>query len=171
MTTLNTPQDPRIAVDNPMDSSWYRTIPLAAVVLGFVMVAGNYGALPDSIPIHFNGRGEVDGYGSKLMLWILPVINFGVFWLIGLTATSSFTYFNYPVTLTEDNAEEQHRIALKTVALVRLVCCLMISYIIYAIVRSAVTEASQLNMWVMGGFLMLLFAGIGYNMLLAKKAK
>ena len=71
MTTLNTPQDPRNTVDNPMGSGWYRTIPLAAIILGFVMVAGNYGALPDSIPIHFNGRGEVDGYGSKLMLWIL----------------------------------------------------------------------------------------------------
>lgn len=171
MTTLNTDQDPRHAVDNPMASGWYRSIPLAAVILGFGVVAANYFSLPDQIPMHFNGSGAVDDYGHKFMLWILPVINFGLFGALGWVPKASFGLMNYPVTVTEENAAEQHRIALQLIALLRVVCCLMIAYLCYAIVRSAQTESSQLNMWLFGGLLVTLFGVIGWGMFAAYKAK
>lgn len=171
MSVLNTPADPRHKVENPMDSGWYRTLPLAGVILGFVLVAANYTSLPDSIPMHFNARGEVDDYGPKLLLWILPALNLGLFVLVGWAATTDFKWFNYPVTITEENAAEQHRIGLWSMALIRVITCLMLAYIVFAIVQSAVAEESRLNMAVLSGFLIALFGSIGLGLKMAFAAK
>ena len=171
MSVLNTPQDPRHKVVNPMNDGFYRLIPLAAVILGFVLVAANYQSLPELIPIHFNGRGEVDGYGNKLMLWGLPIINLGTYYLLSKIALSGFKWFNYPVTITEGNAAEQHRIALGLVAIVRVIVCLMFAYLIFALVRSAQLQTSMLNMWFLGGLMLVLFAAIGRSTYQAFQAK
>lgn len=171
MSILNTPKDPRHQVANPMNDGMYRLISLAAVILGFVLVAANYQSLPASIPVHFNGNGEVDGYGHKLMLWGLPVINLGMFYLFGKTATFGFTWFNYPVTITEGNAAAQHRIALQLMAILRVLICLMFAYLIFALVRSAQLETSMLNMWFFGGLVTSIFAAIGWKTYQAFQAK
>ena len=33
-----------------------------------------YNSLPDTIATHFNGSGKADDYGSKLMIWLMPII-------------------------------------------------------------------------------------------------
>ncbi len=171
MSTLNSPQDPRYQVANPMDKGLFRLLPLAAVILAFVLVAANYQSLADSIPTHFNGRGEVDGYGSKVMLWVLPVLNLGLFYFLGLAAKSDFRWFNYPVKITEENAAIQHAISLELVATMRAVLCLMIAYLVFAIIRSAQMEMSMLNMWFFGSFLLALFGAIGWGTLKALRAR
>ncbi|MEM9528997.1 MAG: DUF1648 domain-containing protein [Bacteroidota bacterium] len=57
MATLFTTDDPRNAVPNPMNSGFYRTIPLAAVILSFAVVSFYYGKLPEQIPLHFGPSG------------------------------------------------------------------------------------------------------------------
>ncbi|GHT18430.1 hypothetical protein FACS189429_4970 [Bacteroidia bacterium] len=34
-----------------------------------------YFKLPETIPVHYNGVGEIDGWGSKSTIWLLPVIS------------------------------------------------------------------------------------------------
>lgn len=38
-----------------------------------------YDRLPDLIPIHFNLFGEVDGYGSKQMIWLWPALGLAIY--------------------------------------------------------------------------------------------
>jgi uncharacterized membrane protein len=171
MSTLNTPNDPRNQVVNPMEEGIHRTIPLAAMILAFAIVAVYYGQLPDQIPIHWNGRGEIDGYGSKITAWVMPVINLGLYWFLGLISQSGYEWFNYPVRITEENAAEQHRIALTIVAIIRTISCLMFAYITYAMVRSAITESSVFNIWVMIAFMAVMFGGIIHYALKASRSK
>lgn len=172
MSLLNTPEDPRHEVPNPMKKGPFRYFALSAVIVAFLIVFKNYGALPDEIPVHFNAKGEIDGYGSKAMLWILPVISAGIYALLGWTGTlRNYGSFNYPVAITEENAFEQHRIALQILAAVRLVVCLLLAYLAYAIVRSALAEQSLLNPWVMGGMMALLFGVIGWGLKASYDAK
>ena len=59
--------------------------------------------LPEKIPTHFNIAGEVDGWGGKGSLWILPVM--GLFLYTVLSILSRFPHvFNYPFNITEENA-------------------------------------------------------------------
>lgn len=171
MSVLNTPQDPRHQVANPMKDGLYRIIPLAAVILGFVLVAANYQSLPGEIPMHFNVRGEVDNYGNKLMLWVLPVINFGLFYFLSKISQSGFRWFNYPVPITEANAAVQHKIALELVAIMRAVVCLLLAYLVFALVRSAQLGTSMLNMWFFGGLILALMGAIGWKTYEAFQAK
>ena len=32
-----------------------------------------WNGLPDMIPTHYNGAGEIDGYGGRWTIWISPV--------------------------------------------------------------------------------------------------
>lgn len=171
MSTLNTPEDPRHTVTNPMGQGLYRTAPLAAIILGFGIVAFYYGQLPAEIPIHFNSSGEADSYGAKILLWVLPVINLAIFYGLEATTKSGFKWFNYPVKITETNAAEQHRIALQLIAVLRLVVNLLFAWIIYSLVFAALKGGGTLNMWVLAGFLLAVFGPIIYFTVEANKSK
>lgn len=45
------------------------------VVAGLVQAARMYRFLPARIPIHFGFRGEPDGWGSRGMIWLLPILS------------------------------------------------------------------------------------------------
>jgi uncharacterized membrane protein len=171
MSLLDTQQDPRNAVINPMESGLFRTIPLAAVVLGFAVTAFYYGQLPAEIPIHFGVGGKADSFGPKLILWLIPAINLAMFYGLEATTKTSYKWFNYPVTITEENAARQHEIALQLIAVVRLVTCLIFSFIAYSIVKTALAGEGMINMWIMGIFIIALFGSIGYFTWQANKAK
>ncbi len=171
MSILNTPQDPRHQVANPMERGLYRTVPLAAVILGFGVVAFYYGQLPAEIPIHFNGKGEADGFGPKIILWLLPAVNLALFYGLEATTKAGFAWFNYPVKITEENAAAQHEIALQILALMRLVTTLMFAWISYSMVMAALNGGGMINRWILGGFMLAIFGPIIYFTVEANKAK
>ncbi len=53
----------------------YWIIALGLLALGVGVTAWYYPGLPDRIPTHWNIRGEVDGYGGKRTLFLLPVMS------------------------------------------------------------------------------------------------
>jgi uncharacterized membrane protein len=55
----------------------------AAIVLNvalFAVVAAQFGRLPDEVPLHFDGPGQVDRFGSPAGLYVLPLIGL-ITWL------------------------------------------------------------------------------------------
>jgi len=74
--------------------------------LNFLIVLVAYLNLPDIIPIHFNLKGEADGYGDKSSIWLIPIISAVTYW--GMTAILTKIKpwnYNYPIKVTEKNAE------------------------------------------------------------------
>jgi uncharacterized membrane protein len=67
-------QRPEIALNfGPFD--WFlEGIAAAGMILLLLLPAVYYTELPDTIPQHFNARGEADGFGPKITLWILPIL-------------------------------------------------------------------------------------------------
>jgi uncharacterized membrane protein len=55
----------------------------ASIILNvalFAFIAAQYDRLPDEVPLHFDGLGQVDRYGSPAGLYILPLIGL-IAWL------------------------------------------------------------------------------------------
>jgi len=52
---------------------------LLAIIASIVVIILRYSQLPDRIPTNFDFSGNVTGYGSKGMLWVLPVLNLLIF--------------------------------------------------------------------------------------------
>lgn len=50
-----------------------KEVPLLIVVLlPFLYLGYLYANLPETVPTHWNAHGEIDGWGSKSILWIIP---------------------------------------------------------------------------------------------------
>lgn len=78
------------------------------LILAWVMAAQYYRELPDTIATHFNFSGQVDGYGSKKTIFVMPGV--ATIIAVALALLSKVPHhFNYLATITEANAESQYR--------------------------------------------------------------
>ncbi|MER2000695.1 MAG: DUF1648 domain-containing protein, partial [Lysinibacillus sp.] len=57
----------------------FNIIALATLLSGVLLIIIYWSKLPDTVPIHFNIKGEADGWGSKYTLIILPFIAGGFY--------------------------------------------------------------------------------------------
>jgi uncharacterized membrane protein len=55
----------------------------AIVTITIWMTASNYGALPDRIPTHFGFSPEPNGYGPRIMAWMMPLVQIAAFAIVG----------------------------------------------------------------------------------------
>ncbi len=115
-----------------------------------------FGKLPETIPIHFNISGEADGFGSKYTLILFPVIATFVHTLLFFIKKLPHTY-NYPVKITEQNAEYQYKIAMNLIHLVRISVVGLLSVLEWQMVEVSLGNQKDLGIMVLPVFLILLF--------------
>jgi len=115
----------------------------ALIVAGFavefvkwVFVIWNYEALPDTIAVHFDSGGEVDGYGSKFTIIILAIL--GTLLFIGLETLTRFPHtFNYPVPIDQGNAPVLYRLQVRMLRYLNLVIVCLFAGIVYLMFQTA----------------------------------
>lgn len=120
---------------------------------GFLVLIGtivyliyHWNDLPSRIVIHFNGRGEADGWGSKGVLWIIPAISAVLF--AGLTVLMRYPHaYNYPVSITENNAAEQYAIARQMLGWINLEIMALFAYIVSLTVRATQSNGGGNESW------------------------
>jgi uncharacterized membrane protein len=106
----------------------------------------NYSRLPGTIPIHYNWNGEIDGYGSKATLLILPAIVTII--IIGLTALNRYPHvFNYPQLLTKENAARQYSLATRLIRYIKLIVVLIFIFIDGEIIRDSTGKKPGFEQW------------------------
>jgi hypothetical protein len=91
---------------------------LAALV--FITINVFYGPhpLPGKIPVHFDGAGHVNGWGSPATLLFFPIFA-GAMYIV-LTVVARFpSTFNYPVQVTELNRERLEGLTLDLLAWIK----------------------------------------------------
>ena len=78
---------------------------LAVLVVHFIFLFVEWGNLPNDIAIHYTD-GQADRFGSKYILFILPVISLAAWLILGFLKRrpESYTYFN----LTDKNKDFQY---------------------------------------------------------------
>lgn len=105
-----------------------------------------YKQLPDIIPTHFNAAGQADDQGSKLTIFILPAIAV----LLNIVFTILVRYpdkFNYPVKITPENVERQHRFAILLVRSMKLAINLVFIMITITIYLSVSNKGQQFTVF------------------------
>jgi uncharacterized membrane protein len=102
--------------------------------------------LPATIPTHFNGSGEVDHYGDKKTVLILPIIATAAFF--GLTQLNRFPHlFNYMTKITEENAEKQYCIATRMLRVLKLLILLVFTAILLFTYLTTIGATKGLGVW------------------------
>ncbi|MDR1879096.1 MAG: DUF1648 domain-containing protein [Bacteroidales bacterium] len=84
---------------------------------------------PDIVPVHYDLSGKVDAFGSKNTYLTLPIASLFVY--VGVTILAHYPHiFNYPTTVTAENAFSLYKTALRILRIVKLLICLMFLSII-----------------------------------------
>jgi uncharacterized membrane protein len=102
--------------------------------------------LPDSIPTHYNGAGQADGFGGKSTIMTLPLI--GTVLLVGLTILNKFPHiFNYPTNITQDNALRQYTNATRMIRYLKLIIVVIFGLTAFKTIQNANGQADGLGIW------------------------
>ncbi|WP_242774513.1 DUF1648 domain-containing protein [Brevibacillus parabrevis] len=122
---------------------------------GIVFLLFVWGELPDKVPAHFDAVGEVDRWGSKWELLILPGIGAFIFGLMQLLEKHPEVY-NYPKRFNESNAEQFYLQSRKIVNQLKNMCLIVFSAILLESVSIAMGWGGGFGKW----FLPVVAAGI-----------
>jgi uncharacterized membrane protein len=144
-----------------MDSSWKRpkiNIPKTTSekiwdLIGFSFYIGSiiflfsvWRILPDQVPGHYNGLGEVDRWGSKWELIILPVISFFLFLMMQLFEKNP-EWHNYPSRFNESNAKAFYLLSRKMLNIEKNICLLVLQSIHIESIMVALGWLKGLGVW------------------------
>ncbi|WDU79239.1 MULTISPECIES: DUF1648 domain-containing protein [Lysinibacillus] len=115
-------------------------------ILSIFYIILAWGKLPDEIPGHFNGMGEVDRWGAKIELFILPFIGLFLWMLMGLLEKVPHMH-NYPSRLNESNVKAFYLNSRKILNEVKNICIILFAFISIQMVRIGLGEVNSLGWW------------------------
>jgi len=120
--------------------------------------------LPDRIPTHFDITGRPNAWGSPGILWILPVVGFGLYLLMTALASIQFRTFNLPVRVTEINLPFIQQKTREMVALIKTEILCLFVYIQSGIINGARVGAFRLSPAIVPVFMVAIFTTLGIYM-------
>lgn len=111
---------------------------------------------PEQIPGHYNAAGEVDRWGDKSELIVLPIVSWVLYGLITLIERFPQAW-NTGVRVTSENRTAVYRLLKSLIAVVKMSMLLM-----FASLTVISSLSLSLPVWYMLAFLVVLFGAIAY---------
>lgn len=106
------------------------------LLAGGLILFSKYTLLPEQIPIHFDGKGNPDGHGSKSQLIVLFII--GILSAIFMYWINHYPHkFNYLTKITNENAKDKYSFGTRMIRILNLVCSLIYAFAILYIIQKA----------------------------------
>ncbi|MFK7935909.1 MAG: DUF1648 domain-containing protein [Saprospiraceae bacterium] len=152
---------PEIKLDQTAIDKFTDKFSFASLLILLVLPAMAYADLPDQIPIHFNFKGEADNYGSKIMIWLLPVIGTAIYALLNWLSKHPEKY-NYPVELHEGNAHFQYQNSVRMMCVMNAVLTMTFAYLVYLTIQMAQGNRTDLGTWTLPILMGLILVPVGY---------
>lgn len=145
-------------------------ISLITLISIWIYVFFSYFNLPQTIPTHFNLSGEVDGYGNKAILFLLAIVPTIIG--VGLSVLNNYPHlFNYPVTITADNAEYYYTNATRMIRYLKLCICILFAAILFEVNMSAVHSSNTFGPWFVPFAIVFVLLPIVFFTIKSRKAK
>lgn len=145
---------------------------IALEITGLLLLAGmfafiyiQWNQLPQQIPAHYNAMGEIDRWGSKTEILIMPII--GIFLYVLLTTVSFFPgLWNVPVQITEENKEVVYQHTRNLLIFLKVEMIAVFFYITYYM-----ATIQPLPITFLPVFMIILFFPIVYYMVRIRRLK
>ena len=152
---------PRIRIELTVTDKAIEIIGWFALLAIWVLVISNYSNLPDTIPTHYNGVGNADGFGNKTNILILPIIASILF--VGITIINKFPYiFNYPTQITEENALRQFTNATRMLRFMKFILVILFGLFTFKTIKGANGQSFGHGVWFLPLTLGLIFIPLTY---------
>ncbi|MFJ8237045.1 DUF1648 domain-containing protein [Ureibacillus sp. NPDC094379] len=132
-----------------------------------IMQCGN---IPNEVPGHFNSKGEVDRWGTKFEILILPVIGAFLFALLSLLEKAPHMH-NYPKRINESNVEQFYLTSRKMLNMIKNISLLMFAFLMVQIVRVSLGEINSIGVWFLPVILIIIFGTMTFGIFKQSKIK
>ncbi|MTH52819.1 DUF1648 domain-containing protein [Bacillus mangrovi] len=137
---------PKIKIAKTRSEQIWDVIGYFFYIGSIIWMAFHWNALPEQVPGHYNAIGEVDRWGSKWELLILPFV--GLFILLTMQVLEKYPEtHNYPQRLNESNAEAFYLLSRKLVNQLKNICLIVFALIIYESITIALNQDWHLGIW------------------------
>lgn len=117
-----------------------------------VFLVASWSSIPDQVPGHYNALGEVDRWGSKYELFILPIIGVFLWLMMGILERFPHVH-NYPERINESNAEAFYLTSRQVLNVTKNICLILFGFIMIQSIRVALGWATTLGGWFIVVFL------------------
>lgn len=134
---------------------------LIMLLMLWFQVVTSYSTLPGNIPIHFNFSGTADNFGSKQMLFTLPILGTLIFTLLSWLNRRPHNY-NYATTITDENALSQYTIATKMIRMLKLSVLILFNILVYGVIQTSMSVSKGLGIEVFLLTLVLILGPVAY---------
>lgn len=152
---------PKIEIKLTQTDKIIEAIGYLILIVFWIMNIVSFSNLPEKIPIHYNGLGIVDNYGSKSTIFILPVV--GTFLFTLLTVLNKYPEnFNYLVEITQKNAEKQYVNSIKMIQKLKIILLLLFVFIDFITIQASKGNSEGLGKWFLPFMIGLIFIPILY---------
>lgn len=131
----------------------------ALLVLTFMYLLCSWSRLPGKIPLHYNGAGEIDGWGSKWTLWFLYVVSLLMYGGISLTERHP-DIWNTGVTVTRNNRDMVYLLLKHLIVTLKAGVTLIFCYL-----SIWTTTGKDLQGWFMPAALLLVFGPLAFYLI------
>lgn len=149
----------------------YTKFQVALEIVGSLLLLGmiififtKWNQIPDQVPGHYNAMGEIDRWGSKIEIIILPLMSIFIYAMI-----TGFSFFpqtwNIPVKISDFNKEEIYKYAMSLLIFMKVEVVGMFFYITYFTVTG-----QPLPSYFLPVQLLVIFATLIYFIILMSKA-
>ena len=119
---------------------------LALLIGIWILAILSFSDLPESIPTHYKGAGEVDGFGERTNIFVLPII--GTILFIGLKLLNKNPHiFNYPKTITDENALNQYSNGTRMIRVLKLIIVFVFGLILVRTLQNTNGNADGIGTW------------------------
>ena len=120
-------------------------IPISLLIVMFFLSFYYYGKIPERIPTHWNAEGQIDAYGGRITLFIIPVISFLLY---------LFFLIIPKIEVFRKNVEEfyaKHGVGFKTILL------LFFFGIFFVTLSTSLGKPVEMNLFIFPGISILFF--------------
>lgn len=118
------------------------------VVASWFIAIYFYGKLPSTIPIHFDGAGNANGFGAKESIFLLPCLATVI--VFGIHQLSKHPHlFNYVKPVDNDNAEQLYRSSVKILYIVNAITSLILLLAVASTISAALDHGAKMSKWMM----------------------
>ncbi|WP_059173954.1 DUF1648 domain-containing protein [Bacillus sp. FJAT-27445] len=154
-----------------MKSEWIWDIIGYSFYLGsLIYLIINWNGLPDKVPAHYNALGEVDRWGSKMELFILPIV--GAFIVILMQFLEKYPEsHNYPKRFSKENAKEFYLISRKLINKLKNICLILFALLLIESISIALGNGNGIGVWFLPIALVTTFIPIVVCIMKQKKIK
>lgn len=139
-------------------------------ICSLIFFIASWNELPDQVPAHYNAMGEVDRWGSKWELFILPGI--GLFVIIPMHFLEKKPWLhNYPKRFNENNAKEFYILSRKLLNQLKNICLIIFSVLLLELVILALGRGNGMGIWLLPAIIIATMAPIVIGLIKQRKIR